>query len=660
MNSENKGRNTNVSNRLKLWIVFLVFLLVFFVFALRLIQYQVIDKDIIQEQAESQLTRKIPYKAMRGQILDRNGSVLAFSRDTYDIEIVHELGEVRQDLIDKIAKVYPSVDPVQMADKMRTTDQIYVRVLEDLPIEIAETIGEVDPVNIGVIRRFKRIYPNGELAANILGTISMDGDGVSGIEQRFNDSLKGKDGFIETKTDLLGRRNPYSEVTEKQPLQGENVVLTIDAAIQHFAQTIVKEERISLGAKEVMAIIQDSKSGEILAMASSYSFDPNNPQVINDEALQLQYDQSETDEERSAILLKMWDNPFVSTFYEPGSTFKILVSLMALEENMVSSDVSFNCGGQISVDGEPVRCVTYPGSHGALTFKQGFMYSCNVVFAEVVSMLGKDNYYKYLDNMHLLTKMDIGLPMPYDPVFIKKEDLYDIDFAKMSFGHSLSVTPLHVANIAHAVSNDGNVKLPTIIKSVGGEEWHTKNLGQVFSKATVSTVREYMEAAADNIPESLGVPGYRVGSKTGTSEKFIDGEYNSDFLTTSVVQISPIDDPKINVIVIVDEPKASKSSAETAGKVAGRITAECLRYLKIAPVGESEAEFINVPDFVGLTKSEAMLEAENFGIKISFDERLLTDANEDDWMLEVSSQKPGAGSLIAKDQEVILALKNIE
>lgn len=638
---------------MKLWITFFFIVLFFFVFSLRLIQYQVVDKPIIDKQAESQLVRKIPYKAMRGEILDRNGSVLAFSRDTYDIEVVHEPKELRKDVLDSIIEVYPDADFQDMSKRMLESEQMYVRVLEDLPLEIAEAIGEVDFRNIGVIKRFKRVYPNGELASIVLGTLDVDGNGLSGIEERFDADLKGTDGFIETKTDLFGRRNPYSEVNEVAPSHGKTIVLTLDAAIQHFAQSIVDEETSILGAKDILAIVQDAKSAEILAMASSaHGFDPNNPRSISNPELLKEYETAKTDEERSLVLFKMWKNPFVSMFYEPGSTMKIFVALSSLEENLVSSDTPFLCGGVTSVDGEPVRCVTFPGSHGNITFKEGFMYSCNVVFTEVGMTLGIDKFYNNLENMGLLAKMDIGLPMDYNPVYIPKDEIYDVDFAKMTFGHSISLTPLHVANLAHTVSNDGDLTFPTLIKKVGDKPWKRKNVGRIFSKETTALVKEYMEATSDMNPADLGVSGYRVGAKTGTSEKFVDGEYNSDYVTTSVVQISPINDPQINVIVIVDEPGENIHSAPTAGKVAGRLSAECLRYLKIAPNKEHKPSFVKVPDFIGMTKSEALIQAENFGINLLEDDDKFEDIENTE--LIVTAQIPSAGNLISSEKKVKL------
>ncbi len=636
------------------------FLLVFFfvIFVFRVLRYQVVDREIIKEQEENQLQRRITQKATRGQILDRNGKVLAFSRDTYDIELTHEANEVDMEVLEAIHKEYPKSDIKEMAEKMKKSTNRYVIVLEDLPTEVAETIRKINLTEIGykigVIKRFKRVYPNGELGAKILGTLSQDGYGVSGVEQKFNTELAGTDGYVETQTDLLGRRNPFYDTIELEAKDGIDVTLTIDSAIQHFVYNIVKEKRQEMDAKDVIAIVQDSKTGEILAMCSSYSFDPNNPQEIYDDALKEEYDEAETEEEKSEVLLKMWSDPIVSSNYEPGSTMKVVATMAAIDENVVLPETPFYCGGKMDLDGEPIKCYTYPSSHGALDFKHGFMYSCNVVYAQLSQMISKDTYYKYLENLGLLDKIDIGLFSTGSPVYIEKDSVYNIDYAKMSFGHAISITPLHVANIAFTVSNGGELYSPSIIKSLGEQQYQKKKMGMVCTKETSDVIRDFMKATADLNPDAFKVAGYDSGVKTGTSVKIVDGQYDEDTVCTSVINITPIDDPKINVIVIVDEPQTSKSSHETAGRVSKAITDECLRYLKIEPESVESSDFQSAPEFVGLNLAGASDLANTSGLEIEYDETKLENANM--YELKVIHQEPISGSLIKQGSTIRLFL----
>ncbi len=654
LNSKEKNKFEK-KKRARLLLVYFMLVLFFLVFGYRAIKYQVIDRDIIKSQVENQLTRKIPLRAMRGQILDRNGKVLAFSRETYDIEVVHEKNEVDQATLEKINKAYSKANLDEMTQKMRQSEQRYVTVLEDLPIEVAEVIGKEDYAKIGVIKRFKRIYPNGELAAKILGTISKDGYGVSGIEEKFQDKLAGVDGYIETQTDLLGRRNPFSDAIEVKAKDGDDIVLTIDSAIQHFVYNIIKEKRDEFEAKDVIAIVQDSKTAEILAMCSTYSFDPNNPQEIKDEKLKEEYQNASTDEARSEILLKMWSDPIVSSNYEPGSTMKVVASIIGIDENVVSTTTPFVCNGITEIDGEPVKCYSYPGSHGPLDFKHGFMMSCNVVYAELSKNLDIDVYYKYLENLGLLDEMDIGLFSTGSPVYIPKEELYNIDFAKMTFGHAISITPLHVANIAFTISNEGHLYLPSIIKSIGNEKWQKKNMGMVCTPETTYVIKDYMKASAELYNERHNVPGYSAGVKTGTTVKIVDGEYDDNTVITSVIHIAPIDDPRINIIVIIDEPQTSRSSISTAGVVARDISDECLRYLKIEPDGKIAAEFNKVPNFVGLNLAQAIDLANSSQLKLEYDKAKVDMENM--YSYKVKYQKPVEGSLVAKDSTVSLVLE---
>lgn len=657
MKQRARQTGTARSNKAKLYSIYIIFTLILLIYAARLFQYQYLDKDIIADKANEELVRHIPYKAMRGQILDRNGEVLAFSRISYDVEVVHEPFEVREDVLEAIKEVYPEADLGDMKERMARTEFKYATVLEDIPKEVSNIIEKLDPSTVGVINGFKRIYPDGDLAAKVLGTISTDGDGLSGIEEAFNQDLKGVDGFIETKTDIYGRRNPFAEAKEQKPIDGKDVTLTIDSFIQHMIQSVARNERVSLDAKEVIIIVQDAKSSEILGMTSSYSYDPNDPNHIMDESLKKAYDEAKTDEARSEVLLKMWSNPLVSMNYEPGSTMKIVGAVSCLEEGVVAPTTPFHCGGYLEIDYQPVRCVSYPGSHGELDFASGFRNSCNVVFMEAVGELGRDKFYSYLDKFGLFSPVDIGLPMAYASVYLTKEEAYDVDFARMSFGHAISITPLHLTNIASVVANDGKLVPPSVVKKVGSKDYEKKNTEVICSPATASTVREFMEAVSNDYPEMLGVPGYKVGCKTGTSEKYVEGEYRNDVLISSIIQVAPIDKPVINVMVIVDEAKTTTSTPMTAGRIASRISADCLKYLKIAPSEQTDEHFVNVPDFIGSALMAAEIMAEENSLKLKYE---LPKAEEGRELIVVKSQNPKPGSLVAANTVVELILAREE
>lgn len=649
MSNNTKRTNTDSKNKIKLFSLYFLFSIILFIYVGRLFQFQFIDRQIISEKAMEELLRHIPYKAMRGQILDRNGEVLAFSRISFNVEVEHEPFEVKADILEAIEEAYPEADIDDMKNRMKKSDFKYVTVLEDIPKEAANVLSNLDPSNIGVINVFKRIYPDGDLAAQVLGTVSTDGYGLSGIEQAFDEDLSGIDGFIETKTDIYGRRNPFSDVNEQKPVDGKDVVLTIDSVIQHTVQNIARNERVYLDAKDVIIIVQDSKTSEILAMTSSYSYDPNDPANINDESLRKTYDDAKTDEARSEILLKMWSNPLVSMNYEPGSTMKIVGAVSCLEEGVVVPTTPFYCGGYVEVDYQPVRCVSYPDSHGNLDFAGGFRNSCNVVFTEAVAALGKDKYYEYLDKFKLFSPVDIGLPMAYASVYIPKEEAYDVDFARMSFGHAISITPLHLTNIASVVAHKGELLPASIVKMVGTKEKEKTKPSRVCSEQTAAIVREFMETVSNDYPEMLGVSGYRVGVKTGTSEKYVDGEYSGDHLICSIIQIAPIDEPVINVMVIVDEPKTITSTPRTAGRIASRVSADCLKYLKIAPSESDTDNFINVPDFTGATVMEAEILAEQSSLKLKYELPKIEKG-----ILVVKSQNPKPSSLTTSDSYVEL------
>ncbi len=642
----------------RLIIIFIVIVLMFFVYSLRLYQYQVVDYDFIASKVDEKLNTVKTIKALRGTIVDRNGEVLAFSKKTYNLKFAkpdsNELNKKVIERIDKdlekIVKVYPKVTFSELKEIIGDSQVKYFYILEDVPQEIAEVLSGIDPFYFSIESSQKRIHPNGSLAAKVIGNIDSDGEGVSGVEEYYNEKLKGVDGEIKAKTDTAGRPSAFAEVEEQKVVNGETIKLTIDVSLQHYVESQCRKYREEFDANNVIVIVQDAKSGEILAMSDSFSYDPNNPMEILDDSLKAEYDAAETNVEKTEVLYKMWKNPIVSMLYEPGSVMKIVTASAALEEGVVTRDTPFLCKGYKKLYGETIRCHTYPESHGYLNFEKGFIGSCNVVFAETVLKLKKDKYYEYLDGYGLLESVDTELPMAENPIFIPKDDLYDIDYTKMSFGHSISITPLHVANIAMSISNDGVVIPAKTVKQIGNTSLEKINPDRVISSETSKEVLRYMEGVANSSPEYLKVPGYRTASKTGTTVKFVDGKYDDYTFISSVVDIVPADNPKVNVIAIVDEPKTVKNTVMTAGVIAKNISLEAMRNLKILPNEEKNVDFSIVPNFVGMSESEARRLAGVKGITLKF------KYMNDDKTGVVTSQFPIDGTLVKNDVVVELVV----
>ncbi len=654
-------RNTSLkSSKYKLFILFLLIVSIVFIYALRFFQYQVLDYDIISKRSDRLLYSKKKIKAIRGEIVDRNGGILAFSKKTYNLkcgkpdkdEIKSERVQkrIKRDL-EEIAKIYPKVTYDELQKRMDDSKVKFFYILEDLPQDVARMLAGIDVRYFSIDTTQKRIHPNGSLAAKIIGNINSDGIGVSGIEKYYETRLRGVDGYVESKTDMSGRKDAFSDEKLIKKVDGERVVTSIDISLQHFVESACKDYRKTFDANNVMAIVQDSKTGEILAMADSFSYDPNNPMEILDESLKLDYKMAETNEKKTEVLYKMWKNPIVSMLYEPGSVMKIVTASAALDEKIVDQDSHYNCKGYTKLYGEQVKCHTFPKSHGGLSFKDGFIKSCNVVFSETVLKMEKKKYYQYLKKFGLLTKMNVELPMAEKPFFIPEHKLYEIDRARMSFGHSISISPLHVANIAMAVSNQGRIIPPRTVTQVGDTKVLRGDARRAISVATSLEVLDYMRGVASSSPENLVVPGYDTASKTGTSIKFVNGKYDRDTRTSSVLTIVPANNPKVNVIAIVDEPKAVKSTSATAGVVAREIALEAMRSLKVLPSKEKNIDVSLVPSFIGRTKEKAEKLAEIKGLKLE-----IKYINQDK-SGKVVSQFPIKGTLIKDDMVVKLVIR---
>lgn len=643
----------------KLRFIFLLVNLFFLIFLFRLFQFQFYDAELISKLADERLTRKIKINALRGEIRDKNGNMLAFSRFTYDIEF-HKFDistKSSKDHYEKILKKLSinsnkySVDEIR--EMIESRKEKVVKIFSDIAKEKAEVFTSISPRYIAMIERQKRIYPNDTLASNLLGVISetqeKKNQGIKGLEFRYEKILAGEDGFIQTRTDALGRRNRFSDVVEKKVKDGSTLKLTLDIGLQFISEDLIKEYQKKLKAKKIYILIQDSKTAEILSMASSNSFDANFPRNIIDEKQKKLFENSKSAAEQTKILYEMWSNPFCDELYEPGSTFKSFTTMVALEENLVNEETSFNCHGRKFVDNTEIRCHLFPASHGLINLMQAYSGSCNVAFMDMAEMIGKDKFYKYLNSFKLLSKIDIGIEKAISPVYMPKEKLVNVDLARLSFGHAISLSPLHLLNFYFPISSGGEFIEPRIVKSIGNHEISKKTYGKIISESTAEAMREMMKKVADDYPMFFGRSGYEIGAKTGTSVKLIDGKYDDDKVITSVFAIAPIKDPRINVLVIVDEPDSELSSLESAGVIGRELISRSLNYLRVEPAEKKSENFLRCPDFVGLKTKEAEKLAEENKIKIKYKTK-----NKN---LEVIKQKPLAGSLIREGQIIELKLK---
>jgi stage V sporulation protein D (sporulation-specific penicillin-binding protein) len=626
----------------------------------RLAYIQVINNEFYLTKALSHQVRDIPLPAIRGSILDRNGMKLAFSMSTFtvwarpaDITDAAAYGEALSTVLDEPAE--------SISSRIGNPESKLVRVAKGLPVSKADLVKNKGLKGIWVTEGSKRVYPYGNFASHIIGHSTEDGNGLSGIEQILDEALSGLDGKIVSRTDAAGRTLPTGEELVYNPDDGYNVVLTIDEVVQHFTEKAVEKGLKDFGAKRVMAVVMDPMTGEILAMTTKPDYDPNEPRDLS---TLFTADQIAAMDDTSKLNAwnQIWRNPIVSDTYEPGSTFKLITTAAALEENKVTQNSTFNDIGYVIVNGVRINCWRKNNPHGFQTLTNGLENSCNPVFIEIGQRLGKETFFKYVEDFGFTEKTGILLPAEGNALVQKLENIGPVELATMSFGQGVSMTPIQIVTAVSAIVNGGNLMQPLIVKEfsdVNGEVVETfepKVRRQVISKKSSDVMRQMMESVVLKGSGKLAyIPGIGVGGKTGTTEKLVDGRYSKDLAYASFVGFAPVEDPKVVVLVIVDEPADINFGSIVAAPIAHNILLDTLRYMNVEPELLDASKMVTVPDLIGKTygKAQAILGASGLLINT-------VPIDLDDSGAIVQKQYPAAGERIRQHSLVILSFDTTE
>jgi len=570
----------------------------------RLFWLQVVQGRALQRRAQSQWTSESAIRPTRGRILDRNGAVLAQSATAYTAS-----ASPRQvvDAARFAALLAPVLDEeaAVIQRKVSDTGKGGVTLKRQLPRETAQQLKRMkaehaaagsDALNgLYLEEESKRYYPMGAFAAQLIGLTTIDGVGQAGLEQSLDRYLSGKAGRVLSQVDGKGRALGYGETEYVAAVNGGSVTLTIDASIQSFAEQAAREALEVNNAKAVRVLAMDPATGEILAMVNKPDYDLNDPPRNDVETL--------TDRMRNRAL---------TDAYEPGSTFKVLTAASALDAGLVSVDEGFYCAGSVVVDGGKIRCWGKP--HGAETFAQALQNSCNPVFVEMGLRLGADRLYRYLDAFGIGKRTGVDIPGEAEGIVISKRVVKRVDIARIGFGQSVAVTPIQLLTAVCAAVNGGRLMRPWVIQSVsdaGGaviRRGAPKVTGHPISEQTSAVMRRLLEDVVTlGGGKNAYIPGYHVGGKTGTAQVYVDGVVSRDTHIGSFVGFAPANDPRIAVLLVVDEADVPVDfGSVTAAPYAKEILEKSLAYLGVAPdTGEPPAERVAVPDVTGLGVDEA-------------------------------------------------------
>ena len=598
--------------RRRLALCMAAFFVLFTALGARLFYLQVIAAEDLQRVAQSQWTSESTIQPTRGRILDRNGAVLAQSATAYTASV-----SPRQvsDAARFAAILSPVLDMESAAIEKRASDTSRggVTLRRQLPRETAQQIKRMkaDYAAAGnhaldglyLEEESKRYYPMGAFATQLIGLTTIDGAGQAGLEQSLDRYLSGKAGRVLQEIDGRGRAVGGGQSEYIAAVNGGSVTLTIDASIQSFCEQAAREALRVNDAKAVRVLAMDPSTGEILAMVNKPDFDLNDPPRNDVEAL--------TERLRNRTL---------ADAYEPGSTFKIITASAALDAGLVSVNEGFYCSGSVVVEGGKIRCWGKP--HGAETFAQALQNSCNPVFVEMGLRLGAERFYQYLDAFGIGKKTGVDIPGEAEGIVIPRSAVKRVDIARIGFGQSVAVTPIQLLRAVCAAINGGELLRPYIVRQIADasgnviQRGEKKVVGHPISAETSATMRRLLEDVVTlGGGKNAYISGYRVGGKTGTAQVYVDGVVSRDTHIGSFVGFAPADDPRIAVILIVDEANVAVDfGSVTAAPYAREILERSLVYMGVAPrTDEPPAEQATVPDVTGMDVDAAIHALEDAG-----------------------------------------------
>ncbi len=579
--------------------ILVVFSIIFFLIAVMCIRVgwvQIVKGEEYSKKAIEQQTKDTPVAAKRGTIYDRNMTKLAVSAPCYSIwarpaEVALGLKGTEKDV--KIEETASALADILEMDKdevkeFLTADKTLIKITKYRDRETADKVREAGLDGIEVAEDVKRHYPLKEFCAHVLGSVTDNNTGLSGIEMEYNNYLSGTAGRSIKDTAADGRTLTYGSEHYYAPENGTGLQLTIDEVMQHYLEKSIKKAYKKNSADNVMGIIMDPKTGEILAMGSYPDFDPNNakePLKKKDrKKLEKMSEKKKTD-----FWNEMWRNNLISDTYEPGSTFKLMTLGAVLEEGIATPHSHYTCGGTINVEGSRIKCWYYPDSHGRQTLKEATGNSCNPVFVQLALKLGKSKFYTYLKNFGITDPTGVDFPGETSSIMLPQDGLLNSDLARMGFGQSINITPIQLVTAVSAYGNKGKLMRPHIVKAFlddSGdvvEKVKPKVVRQVVSEDTAEEVLDIMRYNVDNLgAKPAKVEGYAIGGKTGTAQKTINGKISKQTYS-SCICIGPVDDPKFTILIVVDNPRGVQFGSATAAPAVQETMTNILRYMNIQP-----------------------------------------------------------------------------
>ena len=628
-----------INKRIK--IVFLISLIPLFLIILKVFYIQVFEYKKLNTKAKDLWSRNLSIQADRGKILDRNGVVLADNLTTTSLVLIPNQIKDKEKTTKELSKVL-NIDYNEMKKhvyKKTSIERVHPEGRR-LSYEIADKINNLKLDGVYLVKESKRNYPYKDLLSHTLGYVGIDNQGLSGLELQYDKYLTGKDGAIKYFSDAHGNNLNMTDVYVA-PTSGMNINLTIDINIQKSLEREMNNINDMFTPDMALGIVMNPKTGEILGMASTPDYDPNNYKKYSTEVLSRN--------------LPIWAS------YEPGSTFKVITMSSAVEENVVDIFKDhFYDSGKVKVDGSTLKCWK-PHGHGDQTFLEVLQNSCNPGFVKLGQLLGKERLFSYIDKFGFGEKTGIDLNGEGTGIVFPLERVGNVELATSAFGQGPSVTPIQQVTAVSAVVNGGYLYKPYIVKAISDntntviKEYNKTLKRKVISSKTSAIMRIALEnVVAKGGGKSAFIEGYRIGGKTGTAQKQENGSYLSNNYIMSFMAVVPANDPEAVLYLAIDNPKhTAMLSSYTTTPIARRILLDIIDSLKIEKQNEEIPKDLEwndkityeVPNVVGMTKEEAKKELFNFQIIIE---------GEGDTVFE---QSPKAKEIIEDQSKVRIFLK---
>ena len=670
---EVKGSN---KNRNRIIIAFGIIMLLFVALSVRLGWIQIINADFYAQKALKQQTIDSSVSALRGEIVDCTGQQLAASvtkntiwvrpssvkkngKDAANIEV-----NARAEAATLAAILDLNADDVYTTI---TSDKTLVKVKKYVDAVTADKVRSERLAGIEIVEDSTRSYPFGNFASHIVGFTNDDNVGQNGLEAYYEDYLSGTNGRYITRKDKNSSSLIYAASKYYDAQDGYTLVTTIDEHIQYIVEEQLDAYKESTGASRVICLVMDPKTAAIKAMAQTNDYDPNNPRAAlegDEKAFEKMSDQ-----EKVNYWYKLWRCFAISDTYEPGSTFKLMTTSIALDTGVTYMGEKFYCGGTIKVADRVLKCWYYPRSHGSETLQQAVGNSCNPVMVQLIQRIGLKQYYEGLDAFGLTARTGIDYPGEGSNIIYDDSDVGPVELATMAYGQGISVTPISLITAVSSLANGGYVMQPhfmdKMIDSDGNVvyEFEPQVKGVSVSAQTAANMLNIMELVVkEGGAGTAKIPGYRIGGKTGTASKPTVGGYSDSDYFSSFIGVAPIDDPKFTILVLVDSPKGRIYGSQTAAPCAKAIMQEILQHLNIQPqysdaeLKQLKSKKTTVPSVVeeGLENAIGKLAGQNLGYELS----PALDIQKGE--IIITDQYPKAGTEVLKDTKVTLYYEVVE